>query len=257
MTNSKSQETLFSKIQLTEGYIGLFGRTILAAEQLCRTQGVYLSFATPSEYLAVNEANRDSWLPLASFFHPTYSTLSAQNSVFILGRNAMNDVVACQACRFFDWRDTNFAEECESLRFFYDDPLAMRNANEHVKCTSLAARGTSGKVAYSGAAWYRRDYRGKGLVEWLPRLSRAYAAGVWGTTTTITLMAENNVKKGVFPRNGYRNLEWEINAANTKGGTLRFAYLWTKNDEMKDDLALFLAGLEQAVLPGRSAIGRD
>jgi hypothetical protein len=27
---------------------------------------------------------------------------------------------------------------------------------------------------------------------------------------TITLMVEKNVNKGVFPRNGYRNIEWDV-----------------------------------------------
>ena len=95
------------------------------------------------------------------------------------------------------------------------------------------------------AAWYRRDYRGKGLVEYLPRLSRAYAAGVWGTETTITMMAENNVKKGVFPRNGYRNIEMDVDVVNSQGGTIRFAYIWTKGEEMEEDLEEFLFNLSE------------
>jgi len=254
MMDNQIQTTLFSQVTLIEGPIGLLGRTILAAEQLCQGAGVRLSFATPEECLAVNTANRESWPPLASFFHPHFSALTSENSVFILGRDHLGDVVACQACRFFDWKGTNFKDECESLRFFYDDPKVMKNANERVRVTALAARGTTGKVAYSGAAWYRRDFRGKGLVEWLPRLSRAYAAGVWGTTTTITLMAEHNVRKGVFPRNGYRNIEWEVDAVNTRGGTVRYAYLWSKSEEMEEDLSAFLANLGQADLTARSSV---
>lgn len=248
--------TLFSQITLSKGNIALFGRTILAAEQMCQALGVRLDFATADEFLSVNDANRSSWLPLASFFHPAFSTLTPENSVFILGRNRGGEVVACQACRFYDWTGTNFKDECESLRFWYDDPASMRNPGERATVSALAARGTTGKVAYSGAAWYRRDYRGKGLVEYLPRLSRAYAAGVWGTETTITMMAENNVKKGVFPRNGYRNIEMDVDVVNSQGGTIRFAYIWTKEEEMEEDLEEFLFNLsEESRVARRSSVG--
>jgi hypothetical protein len=80
-------------------------------------------------------------------------------------------------------------------------------------------------------------------VEWLPRLSRALAKGLWDTDVTVTVMAENNVKKGVFPRNGYRNGEWAIEAINGRMGTLRYALLWSKSDEMIEDLEQFLGNL--------------
>ena len=54
--------------------------------------------------------------------------------------------------------------------------------------------GVTGRVVFSGAAWYRRDYRGKQLVEILPRLSRAYAYTRWRSDCTITMMTEAVVK---------------------------------------------------------------
>ena len=56
-------------------------------------------------------------------------------------------------------------------------------------------------------------------------------------------MAENNVKKGVFPRNGYRNAEWAVEAINGRMGTLRYAFLWSKSAEMVEDLEQFLGDL--------------
>ncbi|MGI9476411.1 MAG: hypothetical protein ACR2PI_06890, partial [Hyphomicrobiaceae bacterium] len=79
--------TLFSQITLSKGNIALFGRTILAAEQMCQALGVRLDFATADEFLSVNDANRSSWLSLASFFHPAFSMLTPENSVCSLGRN--------------------------------------------------------------------------------------------------------------------------------------------------------------------------
>jgi hypothetical protein len=243
MQRQHNQPTLFSRITLKHGPVGVLGRTILAAEQLALSKGVHLSFATGQELLAVNEANRATWLPLISVFDTRFNDLHERNAYIILGRDAAGDVVACQAGRLYEWEGTSFKEECESLRMFYRDPEAGKLPGEEWTVTALAARGTSGRVAFSGAAWYRRDLRGVGLVEWLPRLSRALAKGLWDTDVTVTVMAENNVKRGVFPRNGYRNGEWAVEAINGRMGTLRYALLWSKSDEMIEDLEQFLGNL--------------
>jgi len=169
-----------------------------------------------------------------------FNDLDDRNAFFILGRDGAGEVVACQAGRLYQWDNSNFKEECESLRMFYRDPEAGMLPGEEWTVTALGARGASGRVAFSGAAWYRRDFRGVGLVEWLPRLSRALAKGLWDTDVTVTVMAENNVKRGVFPRNGYRNGEWAVEAINGRMGTLRYAFLWSKSDEMVEDLEEFL-----------------
>lgn len=232
--------TVFSQANLRFGPLPLLGRTILAAEELSRQKGVTLRFATPGEFLDVNIANAATWHGLLALFDHRYNALSQENSFFIFGANATGEVVACQAGVLFDFDGTSFAEEIASLRLFYRDPATMKNAGERVEVSSLAARGTTGRVVYSGGAWYRRDYRGIGLVEWIPRVGRAIARGRWDTRATVTIMAENNVKKTVFPRNGYPNLEWAIDLYNTNAGTARAAYLWSKDEEMLADLEAFL-----------------
>jgi hypothetical protein len=253
----KPHATLFSQITLRYGPAGVIGRTILAAEQLALAKGVRLSFASAEELLAVNEANRATWLPLISVFDARFNDFSDGSAFFILGRDAAGDVVACQAARLYEWERTSFKDECESLRMFYRDPEAGKLPGEEWTVSALAARGASGRVAFSGAAWYRRDYRGVGLVEWLPRLSRALAKGLWDTDVTTTVMAESNVKKGVYPRNGYRNAEWAVEAINGRMGTLRYAFLWSKTDEMIEDLEEFLGNLAAEREAALRAVGRE
>src|SRR5262245_49608812 len=239
----QGEQTLFSQIALRYGPAGVLGRTIMATEQLALGKGVRLSFATGPELLAINEANRATWLPLISVFDPRFNALGDGNAFFILGRDAAGDVIACQAGRLYDWERTSVKQECEELTMFYRDPNTMKLPGEEWTVSALAAKGISGRVAFSGAAWYRRDYRGVGLVEWLPRLSRALAKGLWDTDVTVTVMAENNVKKGVYPRNGYSNAEWAVEAVNGRMGTLRYALLWSKSAEMIEDLEQFLRDL--------------
>lgn len=95
------------------------------------------------------------------------------------------------------------------------------------------------------------------LVEWLPRLARAYARGVWDVRNTVTIMSEQNVKKGVYPRNGYRNIEWAVHLKNRDWGEARYAYLWLKDDEMLEDLEQFLGSLEVPLTDGRVVIGAE
>jgi hypothetical protein len=232
--------TLFSQVILRHGPAGVLGRAILAAEQLALARGVRLAFATGQELLAVNEANRGTWLPLISVLDVRFNDLDERNAFFILGRDSAGEVVACQAARLYAWECTTFKEACEGLTMFYRDPEVMKLPGEEWTVTALAARGVSGRVAYSGAAWYRPDYRGIGLVEWLPRLARALAKGLWDTEATVTLMAESTFRSGVYPRNGYRNAEWAVEAVNGRMGSLRYAFLWSKSDEMIEDLEQFL-----------------
>jgi hypothetical protein len=240
---NSTNATLFSQVTLKHGPVGVLGRSMLLAEHLARQVGVTLSFGTAQDYLDANEANADTWTPLISALDARFHEFDETKSFFILGRNQAGEVVACQAGKFLEWDGTSFKDECESMRFLYTDPQSMKLPGETWKISSLAAKGATGRVAYSGAAWYRPDFRRKGLVEYLPRLSRAMAKGLWDSDVTVTVMMEKNVKKGVFPRNGYRNLEWEIDATNGRQGTLRYAFLWTKTDEMVEDLEQFLRDL--------------
>ena len=233
-------KSLFSEIKIDYEPRGLLGRVLLKAEAAANARGVSLSFAPMQELAALNAANYATWGPVFTGFDPAYNDLTPGNSFCIIGRNAAGEVVATQAARLYDWTGSNYREEAQSFRLIYSDPGAHKLADERCEVTALAAKGIEGHVLYSGGAWYNPRYRGLGLVEILPRMARALARARWNTTCTITMMAEHNVKKGVFPRNGYRNLEWEVRFIGTRAGTVRFALLWIKHDEMLEDLEQFL-----------------
>jgi len=254
MSTGNGFKPLFSQMVMQHGPVGLLGRAILKAEEATRQQGVFLSFATFPELLQANQANSDTWLPIVTTFDCRYSDLNENSAFCILGRNREGDVVACQAARLFDWQDTNFQEEAQSLRLFYQDPSQAKLSTEQCRVSAVAARGTVGRVLYSGGAWYRRDFRGKGLVEYLPRIARAYAHTLWNIDCTVTLMAQAVVRGGVFPRNGYRNIEWAVDLVGTRLGDMHAAYLWIKQDEMLEDLNEFLGGEGTQVDLGLRAI---
>jgi hypothetical protein len=66
-------------------------------------------------------------------------------------------------------------------------------------------------------------------------------------------MVEKNVNKGVFPRNGYRNIEWDVDFIDSREGSINFALLWMKRDETLKDLKLLLEGVGEEALLGKRA----
>jgi hypothetical protein len=55
----------------------------------------------------------------------------------------------------------------------------MKRPGERCLVTAPATRRIRGRVVFSGAAWYRPDYRGRGLSAILPRVGKAYALARW------------------------------------------------------------------------------
>jgi hypothetical protein len=247
-------KTPFKQIAVMHGPATLMGRFFLKAEDAVRQRGLTLSFASMDDLLALNQCNRDTWLPLFPLFDPTVNDLTHRNAFCVLGHNQVGEPVAAQAGRLYEWGDTNLCNEAASLRMFYDAPNRSKNPNERCRVTAVAAKGVTGSVVFSGAAWYRRDYRGRQLVEILPRLSRAYAYMHWKSDLTITMMTEPVVRSGVFPKNGYRNIEWEILMENSRLGDLRLSLQWSKTEEMIEDLAWFVDSFDVSV--GLGAVAR-
>jgi len=251
--NISIEETLFANITIDHGPAALLGRALLKAEAAARARGVTLAFGSMQDFMRVNAANPDTWGPTFPGFDPMHNDLTPENSFCLLGRNAQGDVVATQCGRFYDWTGTSYEEEARSFRMLYRDPCTQKLPDERCEVTALAAKGIGGRVLYSGGAWYRPDFRGIGLVEILPRMARALAQARWNIECTVTTMVEHNVKKGVYPRNGYHNIEWDVRFIGTRIGTIRFALLWTKRDEMLQDLRSFLSDFEVGVGHGKRA----
>jgi hypothetical protein len=54
------------------------------------------------------------------------------------------------------------------------------------------------------------------------------------------MMTEPVVRAGVFPNNGYRNIEWDVRMQNSRLGDLRLSLQWSKTEEMLEDLGWFV-----------------
>ena len=241
-----SRGSFIAEVVINHGPADLLGKLLLAADTAARNRGVMLSFATLSELVEINQANRGSWLPLLPVFNPSCGRFDQNAAVCLLGRNDTGDVVVTQAARFFDWSKTTFYQEATSLRMLYHDADARRQQGEALAVTAASARKIAGKVAYTGAHWCRPDFRGKGLPGITPRIARALAIALWDVDFACTLMLEDVFSRGVARRAGYLNSEWSVELKNTPLGTYTAALLWNDRGEIVADLEGFLTSFVDA-----------
>lgn len=203
-----------------------FSRAQTEGHSQCAALGVSLRFATLHELLDVNKANAASWRPLLPIFSPHCNDIRPGTYICWLGYNENNEVVVTQAARLFDWKDTNFHEEAESLRLFYQEPDRWRGKDESIEVTAPSARKITGRVVYTGAHWVRPDYRGKGLTAITPRMVKALAMTIWRVDFFTTIMAKDIFDRGVADRAGYWRSQWSVDLNNTPTGTFPAALLW-------------------------------
>jgi hypothetical protein len=240
-------KSLLDGLRLDYGPADLLGRFFLKADAALRERGITMSFATLDELVEVNKRNSDTWKPLISIFDPAFGGINATNSLVMIGRNRIGDVVATQAARLYSWTNTTFAEEARSLRLFYPDPDRQKLPGETVKVTAQDGEEIRGRVVFSGAVWIRPDYRGRFLTGIMPRISRANAFTTWFTDLTITLMADTLVNKGLATRVGYRQIDWDVRLKNTRFGNQRFALLSMQSGQMLDDLTGFIEEIDAQI----------
>jgi hypothetical protein len=243
-TAAPKPTSLLNELTTTYGPIDLLGRFFLRADSEARARGVSLSFAPMDELVRVNEANRDSWLPLFPTYDIRHNSIGSDEAFCILGRDGHGRVVAAHAGRLFNLRYTNFHELAESLHLMYEHPERSKRPGETCVVTARAARAISGRIVFSGAAWYHPDYRGKQLSTILPILSRAYAHTRWNIDYLVAMMSEGVVRGGMTKRTGYTNIDWDIRVTNSPLGDVRFAFMWMQPDQLLQDVARFVAGFE-------------
>jgi hypothetical protein len=232
-------------IRITFGPHDLIGRFFLQADAATQERGVHLSFAAMEQLVSINRQNPDSWRPLLPHYDPSYWGASRDSAFCLVGRNHAGDVVATQAARLYDFANTNLLEEATSLRLFYPEPERMRRPGESCTITAPSAKHIKGRVAFSGAAWYRPDYRGRELSSILPRISRAYAHTIWNTDVTVTFIAKALVENGAWRRAGYTNLEWDVALRNFVIGPYDGALVWMETKEMLADLSAYMQSAAQ------------
>lgn len=238
-----------SQIRIDYGPAELLGRLFLRWDADLRKRGISLSFAPVERLLEVNRQNSDSWRPLVPVFDAEIGGFTEENGFCLLGRNQSGEVIAAQAARLYTLTRCTFKEEAESLRLFYKDPSKSKAPNEECIVTAKSADKFTGRIVYSGAVWYRPDYRRQGLTSILPRLTKAYAFTKWYTDVIVSFMIDDVVTNGTAARAGYSHVEWDVLLKNTPVGDHRGALIWASAQELIDYFAGYLGESDSQVDP--------
>jgi len=241
---NQNTKPLLSELVTTYGPTDLLARFFLCADNAARMRGIALSFASMSELIAVNEQNRDSWLPLFPTYDIRHNTIAPDEAFCIFGRDRRGRVVAAHAGRLFNLTRDSFYDLARTMRLMYEHPDRSKRPGETCEVTAEATRSISGRVVFSGAAWYHPEYRGKQLSYIVPILSRAYAFTHWNADYLVAMMSEGVVSGGMTLRTGYTNIDWDIRVTNSPLGNLRFAFMWMEPTQLLADIAKFVARFE-------------
>lgn len=231
--------SFLEQIRIDFGPPGLLGRFFMAADDAARRHGVHLAFGTFEDLLRVNLENRGSWRAIIPTFDPTFSRLEPCDAFCLLGYNELGEVVATQACRLFRWQTKSFFDAAADLSLYYEFPQRDRKPGEACEVTAQHARFMRGRIAFSGAGWYRPDYRGKVFSRILPRISRACAYTRWATDCTTSMIQDGVLAGGMASRAGFENIDWHVKVMNSPMGNIRFAFVWMDTGQMLDDLVEF------------------
>ena len=241
------QGPLLDGVTIEHGPADLGARFFLAADNLLGLRGITLSFATFEELMAINAANKDTWLPLLPAFDPACCDLSPERAFCWLGRDATGKVVVTQACRLFDWPRTNFFEEAATLRLMYDNPDRDKRPGEVAVMTAEGTRAITGRVAYSGAVWWHPSRRGSELPALMSRLSRYYAHSRWNVGFATGIMSEKVMKGGLSAKTGHPHIDWALAMSNTRWGEAYMGVLWMNQQELVEDVAHYMPMLDTQV----------
>ena len=261
IARNTAPRSFLADVVIEHGPRDVFGRLFLKADTELRERGIRMSFASFDELLAVNEANPETWRPVLPIFNPRNSHLPPETAFALIGRDASGVPVTAQACRCLELGDTTLKEEIESLRLFYADPEAMKGPDESMQVSAPTPGQTSGRVLFSGALWYRRDFRKIGLLSIIQPMLRALAYTRWPAQYVCSFMAPE-VLKGGIARNGlFLHVEHEVTMINTpvlRDGIIPAAFIYTTESEQLrqfDDYMAVRTPMQDAFTSERRAAG--
>lgn len=231
-------KSFLQDLRIDHGPIGLLGRFFLRADQALRERGITLAFADLPTVRAVNKEVQDPWWDLMPMFDCEVHSFAPNRTLALLGYNADGEVVASQAARVYDLRQTNLQGAAADLSLFYGS--ANSPAGASCQIAAPAGQQISGFVTYSGCGWYRPDYRGRLLSTILPRISRALALAIWDAQFTVSFIDWALVKKGVSERYGYQNADDGVRINGLFDTEFYGALAWMHRDRLLEDLQTYL-----------------
>ncbi|MGY8678612.1 hypothetical protein Q2941_12525 [Bradyrhizobium sp. UFLA05-153] len=196
-------------------------------------KGIKLSIGFDfNEYISITETapNKRRTYPN---FRPDRSPINTGEGYWIIGVDKKNELALTDAARLYDLSHSNFAEHLQSLKAFYATPAIHAHPEDRCTCRAPSAKKMTGKVAYHGDLWIRRDFRGQGLAKITAGIAHGVSFAMWAPDFLCSLVARFSVDKGLIAQ--YEMLHHE------PGGSI---LQLVEEDIVDDDWLIWLTGGE-------------
>ncbi|WP_205587530.1 hypothetical protein [Rhizobium jaguaris] len=180
---------------------------ICAADELGRTSGLHIAMGDDFEEYVQITSKLPGKSPTYPSFRPDCSDLPPGKAFWIIGRDREGRVAHVQALRLDDLCDTDLAEHLGSLRAWFADANLSAGPDTSSQCNAPSARSITGRVAYQGDIWLRKDFRGRGLSTFIGRIAFGLAWAKWSPDFIYALVAGWHIEKGIVDRYGYLHRE--------------------------------------------------
>ncbi|MGY4183036.1 hypothetical protein ACVIHH_008327 [Bradyrhizobium sp. USDA 4518] len=184
------------------------------------------------EYVSITRATTAK-RPTYPNFRPDRSPIRSGEGYWIIGVDKNKEVTLTDAARLYNLTNSNFAEHLESLKAFYANPIVHAHPQDRCTCTAPSARNISGKVAYHGDLWIRRDFRGQGLAKITAGIAHGVSFAMWAPDFLCSLVARFSLDKGLVAQ--YEMLHHE------PGGSI---LQLVEENIVDDDWLIWLTGAE-------------
>ncbi|QQO13853.1 hypothetical protein JJB99_31575 [Bradyrhizobium diazoefficiens] len=148
------------------------------------------------EYVSITRATPTK-PPTYPNFRPDRSLIRPGEGYCIIGVDKNNEVALLSAARLYDLSLSNFAEHLQSLKAFYADPIVHAHPQDRCTCIAPSAKKMTGKVAYHGDFWVRRDFRGQGMTRIEAGIAHAVSFAMWSPDFICALVGSWLLDKGL------------------------------------------------------------
>lgn len=125
----------------------------------------------------------------------------------MIGLDKNNEVALVEAARLYDMSHSNFAEHLESLKLFYADPTIHAHPEDRCTCMAPSAKKITGRIAYHGDFWLRKDFRGQGMPTIMAAVLRGVSFAMWTPDFVVGLAERWLLDKGVLAQYGHAHHE--------------------------------------------------
>ncbi|UPJ47813.1 hypothetical protein IVB30_32070 [Bradyrhizobium sp. 200] len=172
-------------------------RFLQAYDAAATQKGIKISIGFDfHEYVSITQATPTKGRTYPNF-RPDRSPIKRGEGFWIVGVDENNEVAVLEAARLYDLSRTNLAEHLRSLKAFYADPTVHAHPQDRCTCVAPSAKNITGKVAYLGDRWVRRDFRGQGMSKIMAGIARGTSFAMWAPDFLCALVARRLVDKGV------------------------------------------------------------